>query len=210
MTPDLPPLARGDTNANPPGLSFLQLLREDWQTHDRSLWEKGLWAVWVHRFGNWRMGFRWKPVRAPLTVAYWALYLLVEIATGITLPYTTALGRRVRIWHHSGMILHARSIGDDCHIRHNTTFGVAHRGDNRAIPVIGDRVDVGCGVCVLGAIRVGHDSVIGANAVVLKDVPPYSVAVGLPARVVKSLRPVPTEEQTHPGPSPLLIHGVAG
>jgi serine O-acetyltransferase len=187
---------------NPPGRTLRQLIREDFETHDRSLWEKGFWAVAVHRFGNWRMGFRWKFVRAPLTAIYWTLYLLVEVLTGITLPYTTTLGRRVRIWHHSGMILHARSIGDDCHIRHNTTFGVAHRGDNRAIPVIGDRVDVGCGVCVLGAVEVGHDSAIGANAVVLKDVPPWSVAVGLPARVVKTRRPDeklnPTDEMIAP------------
>ncbi len=189
MTRELPPLPRGDRNENPPGLSLWQLLKEDFATHDRSLWEKGFWAVAVHRFGNWRMGFRWKLVRAPLTVLFWAMYLAVEVLTGITLPYTTKVGRRLRIWHHSGMILHAREIGDDCHVRHNTTFGVAHRGDNRAIPVIGDRVDIGCGVCVLGAITIGHDSVIGANAVVLKDVPPYSVAVGLPAKVVRTRTP---------------------
>ena len=194
MTRPPPPLPRGDRNENPPGLSLWQLLKEDYRTHDRSLFEKGLWAVAVHRFGNWRMGFRWKPVRAPLTLVYRVLYFLVEVMAGITLPYTTRLGRRVRIWHHSGMILHARSIGDDVHIRHNTTFGVAHRGENRAIPVIEDRVDLGCGVCVLGAVTVGHDSVVGANAVVVKDVPPWSVAVGLPARVVKSRRPADVDE----------------
>jgi serine O-acetyltransferase len=79
------------------------------------------------------------------------------------------------------MILHARSVGNDCHIRHNTTFGVARRDQIRAIPTIGDRVDIGCGVCVLGNVRVGNDSVIGANAVVLIDVPPSSLAVGVPA-----------------------------
>ena len=80
------------------------------------------------------------------------------------------------------MILHARSIGDDVHIRHNTTFGVVRRDHNREIPIIEDRVDIACGVCILGAVSVGHDSVIGANAVVLSDVPPHSVAVGIPAR----------------------------
>lgn len=189
MTRDLPPLPKGDRNENPPDLGFWGLLREDYATHDRSLWEKGLWAVWTHRFGNWRMGFRWKLVRAPLTVVYWTLYFLVEVMAGITLPYTTKLGRRVRIWHHSGMILHARAIGSDVHIRHNTTFGVARRGENRAIPVIEDGVDIGCGVCVLGAVTVGANSMIGANAVVLTDIPPGSVAVGLPARVIKT-RPV--------------------
>ncbi len=83
------------------------------------------------------------------------------------------------------MILHAREIGDDVHLRHNTTFGVSHRDMNRAIPTIGDRVDIGCGACVLGNVLVGDDSVIGANAVVLADVPPRSLAVGIPAKVVK-------------------------
>jgi serine O-acetyltransferase len=184
-----PPLPRGDRNENPADIGFLRLLREDLRTHDGNLFDQGFWAVATHRFGNWRMGFRWKFMRAPLTLVYLFLNKWVEWTCGITLPYVTKLGRRVRIWHHSGMILHARSIGSDVHIRHTTTFGVARRDQNRDIPVIEDRVDIGCGVCVLGAVRVGHDSVIGANAVVLEDVPPWSVAAGVPARVVKSLRP---------------------
>jgi serine O-acetyltransferase len=90
------------------------------------------------------------------------------------------------------MILHARSIGDDVHIRHNTTFGVARRDDNRAIPVIESHVDIGCGACVLGDVIVGRGSVIGANAVVLCDVPPGSLAVGIPARVIPRTPAVPT------------------
>jgi serine O-acetyltransferase len=182
---DLPPLPKGDTDANPPGMGLWALLREDLAAHDGDWSEQGFWAVAVHRFGNWRMGFRSKPIRAPLTLLYRVLSKLVEITTGITLPYTVKLGRRVRIWHHGGMILHARAIGDDCHIRHNTTFGVAHRDRNRAIPVIGDRVDIGCGVCILGDVTVGDDAVVGANSVVLSDVPAGAVAVGAPAKVVR-------------------------
>jgi serine O-acetyltransferase len=193
-----PPLPRGDRNENPAGLGLLALLREDLRTHDGGWMEQGFWAVAVHRFGNWRMGIRWKILRAPFTLLYRCLFKWVEWTCGITLPYTTKLGRRVRIWHHGGMVLHARSIGDDVHIRQNTTFGVARRGRNRELPVIEDRVDVGCGACLLGDVRVGHDSVVGANAVVLADVPPYSVAVGVPARVVKSLRPEPPADVEAP------------
>jgi serine O-acetyltransferase len=177
------PLPKGDTNCNPVGISFLRLVAEDLRTHDGALLEQGFWALAVHRYGNWRMGLpRW--IRPPFTLGYGLLFKLVEWTCGITLPYTTRVGRRVRIWHHGGMILHARSIGDDVHIRHNTTFGVVHRGENLCIPIIEVRVDIGCGVCVLGDVRVGCDSVIGANAVVLADIPPGAVAVGLPARVV--------------------------
>ncbi len=180
------PLPRGDRDGNPAGVGLLALLREDLRTHDGLWLEQGFWAVAVHRYGNWRMGLP-RLVRPPFTLLYRFLFKCVEWTCGITLPYTTRLGRRVRLWHHGGMILHARSIGDDVHIRHNTTFGVARRCENLGIPVIGDRVDVGCGACVLGAVTVGAGSVVGANAVVLADVPPHSVVVGVPGRVVRTL-----------------------
>jgi serine O-acetyltransferase len=176
----------GSRNLNPAGIGFLTLLREDLRTHGGNLFEQGFWAVAVHRFGNWRMD-RTKLLRAPLTLLYRFLVKWVEWTCGITLPYTVRLGRRVRIWHHGGMVLHAESIGDDVHVRQNTTFGIARKDALHQLPVIEDRVDIGCGVVVLGAVRVGHDSVIGANAVVVKDVPPHSLAVGVPAKVVKSV-----------------------
>jgi serine O-acetyltransferase len=182
---DLPPLNPGDRDLNPTGIGLLALLREDLRTHDNDPFEPGFWAVALHRFGNWRMGIRPGLLRAPFTLAYRFLARSAELFGGIHLPYTVRLGRRVRIWHHGGIVLHARSIGDDVHIRHNTTFGVAARGRVRAIPTIGDRVDIGCGACVLGDVTVGHDSLIGANAVVVTDIPPYATAVGIPARVIK-------------------------
>ncbi len=88
------------------------------------------------------------------------------------------------------MILSCRSIGDDVHIRQNTTFGVRRRDDHVALrPAIEERCDIGVGAVILGPITVGHDSQIGANAVVLNDIPPYSVAVGVPAKVVKHITP---------------------
>lgn len=197
---EAPPLPRGDRNENPAGIGFLGLLREDLRTHEGDWCDQGFWAVAVHRFGNWRMGLP-RLLRPPFTLLYRFLFKCVEWTCGITLPYTTKLGRRVRIWHHSGMILHARAIGDDVHIRHNTTFGVARRDQNRDIPVIEDRVDLGCGVCVLGNVIVGHDSVVGSNSVVLADVPPYSVAVGAPARVVKTRAPVEKSREAAPEPA---------
>ena len=180
-----PPPNRGDRNLNPPGIGLLALLREDLRTHGGDLFEQGFWAIATHRFGNWRMGVRFKPCRAPLTLIHRALCKWVEWTCGITLPYTTVLGRRVRIWHHGGMILNARSIGDDVHIRQNTTFGLTGRGaPDGALPTIEDRVDLGCGVCVAGYVRVGHDSRIGANTLVITDIPPDSIAAGVPARII--------------------------
>jgi serine O-acetyltransferase len=179
-------LNRGDRNLNPSGIGFLALVREDLRTHDDQLCEQGFWAIAVHRFGNWRMGLP-KPIRLPMTILYRFLYKWVEWTCGISLPYTVGLGRRVRIWHHGGMILHARSIGDDVTIRHNTTFGLVCPGRPLEIPTIEDQVDIGCGVCVLGNVTIGHGSRIGANAVVLSDIPAGSTAVGVPARVIKRI-----------------------
>jgi serine O-acetyltransferase len=191
VQPSLPPPPvsrnRGERNRNPSDIGFWALIHEDWNTHERDLFDQGFWAVAVHRFGNWRMGLRWKIFRAPCTLVYRILFKIVEWMCGITLPYTLVLGRRVRIWHHSGIILSAHSIGNDVHIRQNTTMGVVRRNQNDDIPIIEDGVDIGCGVCILGNVRIGRNSVIGANAVVLADVPPDSIAVGIPA-VIKSRR----------------------
>lgn len=180
-----PPPNRGDRNNNPPGIGFLRLLLEDYRTHGSHLGELGLWAIAVHRFGNWRMSVRPKLLRIPFTLTERFLSLAVTVMTGITLPYTVGVGRRVRIWHQSGIILHARSIGDDTQIRQNTTMGIAVTTRLHDLPTIGARVDIGCGVCILGNVHVGDDAKIGANAVVLSDVPAGATAVGIPARVVR-------------------------
>lgn len=179
-------LKPGARNMNPAGIRLVALLAEDFRTHDRKLFEQGFWAVATHRFGNWRMGLP-KLLRMPCTLLYRFLEKWVQWTCGITLPYTVILGRRVRIWHHGGMVLHATRIGDDVHIRQNTTFGIARRDQLHQLPIIEDRVDIGCGVVILGNVTVGHESVIGANAVVISDIPPQSLAVGIPAKVVKSL-----------------------
>jgi len=185
----VPIAPRGATNINPPGIGLWALWGEDLRTHGGAILEQGFWAVAVHRYGNWRMDIRPKLLRAPFSLLYRFLFKWVEWTCGITLPYTVRLGRRVRIWHHGGMILHAASIGDDVHIRQNTTFGIARKDRLYELPTIEDRVDIGCGAVLLGRITVGHDSVIGANAVVLQDIPPNAVAVGVPARVVKAISP---------------------
>lgn len=174
---------RGRENLNPEGLSLFELLVEDFQTHDRLPLEQGFWAVAVHRIGNWRNGLP-RPLRAPLKPVIRGLERGVEWTCGITLPVTTRVGRRVRLWHHGSMILNASEIGDDVHIRHNTTFGVPRTHDDGYIPVIEDGADLGVGVTVLGAIRVGKNTRVGAHAVVLESVPDGATAVGIPARVV--------------------------
>ncbi len=194
------PLSIGDRNQNPEGMGLMALLAEDYRTNGRHLLEPGFVAIAVHRLGNARMSVRTRLLRAPLTLAYLLLFTAVNWLWGIDLPYTVRIGRRLRIWHHGGMVLGARAIGDDVHLRHNTTFGVLNRQQLTGKPIIGNRVDIGVGACVLGAVTVGDDSVIGPNSVVLRDVAPGAVVMGIPARQV-NLRSESTPPASASAPS---------
>jgi serine O-acetyltransferase len=159
-------------------------LQEDWRTHDRQLFRQGLWVMAVYRFGRWRYNIRRRWIRAPFSGIYKFLKLLSEILTGIELPCEAIVGKRFRIDHFGGIIISGDAVfGDDCVVRNGVTVGLRHTGKSGS-PVIGSRVDIGAGAKILGAIRIGDDVAIGANAVVLIDVPPNSIAVGVPARVL--------------------------
>jgi serine O-acetyltransferase len=184
-------LTLGMLDGNPAGMSLRALWREDFATHDRDFFAQGFWAIAVHRFGNWRMGVRTRLLRMPLSLLYRSAARMVQWMGGIDLPYTTRVGRRVRIWHHSGMTLEALEIGDEVHIRQNTTFGLRRHGDPRWLkPVIGRGVQIGAGAVIVGPVRVGEGSVIGANVVLAHDVPPQSIVTAAPA-VMRPLRSTP-------------------
>ncbi len=180
---------RGRENLNPPGISFFALIREDFQTHDSDILEQGFWALLIHRFGNWRAGLKYRILRAPCTIIYMVMYKLVEVFGGITLSYVVKVGRRVRIWHHSGIIVGARLIGNDVHIRQNTTIGVARTFVDDELPIIDDGVDIGCGASLLGAIYVAKNAKVGANTVVLVDVPESATIMGNPGQVLVKRQP---------------------
>jgi len=159
-------------------------LREDWRTYHRDITRPGLWAMVVYRFGRWRYRLRPRLVRMPFSFLYKLLKVFSEIITGIELPCETRLGRRFRIDHHGGIVVSGDAVfGDDCVIRNGVTVGLRHVEDQRS-PVIGSRVDIGAGAKILGPINIGDDVHIGANAVVIRDVPSRSIAVGIPARVL--------------------------
>ena len=181
-------------------------IREDWRTHERQWTRQGLWVMVVYRFGNWRYGIRSRVLRLPFSILYKFLKLLSEILTGIDLPCEAKLGRRFRIDHFGGIVISGDAVfGDDCVIRNGVTVGLRHTG-HRGAPVIGNRADIGAGAKVLGSIHIGDDVAIGANAVVITDVPANSIAVGVPAKIRPRKRP---EAQV---PASMLpgIHETAG
>lgn len=174
----------GTVDRNPGNISWRALIREDFETHGRNFFSQGFWALFWHRFGNLRMRIRPRALRVPFSLTYRAMAKLTEWMAGIYLPYTVLVGRRVRLEHFGGMILVADRIGNDVTIRQNTTFGIPSVHSPDARPRIGDRVDIGAGVVIIGDITVGDDVVIGANAVVNKSLPAGATAGGIPARVV--------------------------
>jgi serine O-acetyltransferase len=158
-------------------------LRRDLRAYGGHFGAQGFWVMVVYRFGRWRYGVRPLLLRKVCSGVYRVLYKLVQILTGIELPCEVEIGRNFVIDHFGGIVISGFArFGDDCRIRNGVVVGLAHVDDPCA-PVIGNNVDIGAGAKLLGRIRIGNNVVIGANAVVVRDVPDDSVAVGIPAVV---------------------------
>jgi len=99
------------------------------------------------------------------------------------IPYSTRIGKNVHFGHLGmGIVIHKDAvIGNNVRIDQHVTIG-GRTGPGA--PVIGDNVRIGAGAKVLGGLRIGHHAQIGANAVVIKDVPDNATAVGVPARII--------------------------
>jgi serine O-acetyltransferase len=194
------PLSRGDRNLNPAGMGLVSLLAEDFRTHGATVLSAGFWALAVHRLGNWRMGIRRKAFRAPLTLLYLAAYNAVIVIWGINLPYNGRVGRRLLIGGHGAVLMGAREIGDDVHVRSSVTMGLRRRTDPAA-PTIGNRVQIEANACIIGNIHVGDDSVIGPNTVLARDVLPASTVLGVPGRRINAADYFQSAPATPPVPS---------
>ncbi len=159
-------------------------IREDIRMHEGCFWSQGLWVMFPYRFGRWRYGVKPRVLKAPLSFIYKLMRTTAQVLTGIDLPCEVQVGRRFRIDHFGGVIISGDVVmGDDVLVRNNVTIGLQRR-DEPGSPVIGNRVEIGAGAKILGKIHIGDDVLIGANAVVIRDVPSNSIAVGVPARIL--------------------------
>jgi len=154
----------------------------------------GLHALWGHRVSH-RLWQHNRKLAGRLVSA------AARCLTGVDIHPGAMLGPGLFIDHGTGVVIgETAEVGADVTIYHGVTLGGTslHRGKRH--PTVGDRVTIGAGAKILGPITVGHDSRIGANAVVVKPVPPDSVVVGVPGQIIHRSQPRPA------GASPDLDH----
>jgi len=136
----------------------------------------GLHAIWWYRFAHWlwthRMRFLGRVVSQ-----------FTRFLTGIEIHPGATIGKRFFIDHGMGVVIgETAEVGDDCMLYHGVTLGGVTWDPVKRHPTLGDRVIVGAGAKILGAITIGDDCVVGSNAVVLKSAPAGSSLVGVPAK----------------------------
>ncbi len=104
---------------------------------------------------------------------------------GIDIPYTTDIGKGFYIGHFGSVVINESvKIGNNCNISNGVTIGQANRGEKKGTAIIEDNVYIAPGAKIIGSVTIGSNAAIGANAVVTKDIPPFGVAVGIPAKVI--------------------------
>jgi serine O-acetyltransferase len=152
----------------------------------------GLHALWGHRTAHWLWAHRLK-----LLARAWSQ--AARFFTGIEIHPGAVIGRRFFIDHGMGVVIgETAEIGDDVTLYHGVTLGGVSTAKGKRHPTIEEGVVIGAGAKVLGAITVGACSRVGANAVVVDDVPPDSVVVGVPGHVLhKDSRSARTPDLNH-------------
>jgi serine O-acetyltransferase len=180
-------------------MGLLARLREDIQTvKDRDpaarngmleilLTTPGLHAQWAHRLAH-ALWLRHVPL-VPRLISHYTRFL-----TGIEIHPGATIGRRFFIDHGMGIVIgETAEIGDDVSLFQGVTLGGTGKETGKRHPTLKDRVTVGVGAHILGAVTIGEGARVGGGAVVLRDVPPHTTAVGVPAHTTR-LQPVDAAE----------------
>jgi serine O-acetyltransferase len=145
----------------------------------------GLHAVWSYRISHWLWQHNAK-------LAARVLSAVTRSVTGVDIHPAAVLGEGLLIDHATGVVIgETAEVGAQVTLYQGVSLGGTSLSKGKRHPTVGDRVTIGAGAKVLGPIAVGHDSRIGANAVVVRPVPPNSVVVGVPGQVISRSRPRP-------------------
>ena len=154
-------------------------------TADAVVNSPGLHAIWSHRVAH-AMWQRTPALRMPARM----LSTATRAVTGVEIHPGAQIGRRCFIDHGMGVVIGETAvIGDDVLLYHGATLGSRDLRDGQRHPTVGNGVLVGAGARILGPVRVGDGARVGANAVVVKDVPDGATAVGVAARIEEREQP---------------------
>lgn len=139
----------------------------------------GIHAIAAHRLAN-------KLHKKGFYFSARAVSQLARFATGIEIHPAATIGKGLMIDHGMGVVIgETAEIGDNCTIYQGVTLGGTGKDMGKRHPTLGNNVMVGAGAKVLGPLKIGDNSKVAANAVVLAEIPDDSTAVGIPAKVVK-------------------------
>lgn len=164
-------------------MSLLSTLASDLRRHRKSQALRAMPALATYRFGRW-VRKQPTPARQLIGVVYRAALLGSEVVSGIYLESATIVGEDLHLIHAGGINIHPGCrIGDRVGLMHGVTLG----GDEEGAPVIGDDVFIGSNATVYGHVTVGDGASVAANSLVLTDVPPNCLAIGVPAKMVPQL-----------------------
>lgn len=157
--------------------------KPDWKRESKPFWS---WQPSRSLLASIRAYQRYQARKSPLAICLRKVAVFRHhfwsVVTGADIPLNSHLGGGLLLPHPNGVVVHPDAkIGVNCLIFQQVTIGTA--GTHQA-PVVGDHVDIGAGAKLLGDIHIGNNAKIGANAVVLSDVPPAKTAVGIPARIL--------------------------
>lgn len=162
----------------------------------------GVHAIWGHRINHW-LWQRGARLIARITAE------ITRILTGVEIHPGAVLGPGLFIDHATGVVIgETAEVGEDVTLYHGVTLGGSGRDTGKRHPTIGDRVTIGAGAKILGAIKIGDDSRIGANAVVVKEVPSSSVVVGVPGQVISRSRPGSPDDSMMPDLVGVSLHSL--
>ena len=162
--------------------SIGEFIFQDWQANQGTSLKSRFVLVLFRSaqfFGRWRF---------PFSLWRYIYQFIVEGILGIELPWNIDIGPALQLQHGIALVVNSTTkIGENCVLRHSTTIGnkVLADGSVTESPIIGNDVEIGCNVVILGPVKIGHRAVIGSGAVVVKDVPDNAVVVGNPAKIIR-------------------------